>query len=104
MRLIELDGRRWRTYDDIFDGLLPALGAPHWHGRNINALVDSIGTGSINAIEPPYRLRIAGAEAWPPEVLSFMRDLRTHVAERIRSPPMPGEALRDLEIVLLGEP
>ncbi len=32
------------------------VGAPDWHGRNFNAIRDSIGTGDINQIETPYRL------------------------------------------------
>jgi RNAse (barnase) inhibitor barstar len=33
-----------------------AVGAPEWHGRNFNALNDSIANGSINEVEVPYRL------------------------------------------------
>ena len=32
------------------------MGAPEWHGRNFDALNDSIATGSINQVEVPYRL------------------------------------------------
>jgi hypothetical protein len=38
--------------------LFRAVGAPEWHGRNFDALRDSIATGSINAVEVPYRLVI----------------------------------------------
>jgi barstar (barnase inhibitor) len=34
------------------------VGAPAWHGRNFNALNDSICTARINRIETPYRLVI----------------------------------------------
>ena len=54
MRIIELDATRWRTALDLYDDLLPALGSPEWHGRNINALIDSMIWGGINAVEPPY--------------------------------------------------
>lgn len=27
-----------------------------WHGRNLNALGDSIVTGDVNGIEPPYTI------------------------------------------------
>jgi hypothetical protein len=33
-----------------------ALGASEWHGRNSNALNDSIANGSINEVEVPYTL------------------------------------------------
>ena len=32
------------------------MGAPEWHGRNFDALNDSIASGSINEVEVPYRL------------------------------------------------
>jgi len=52
----------------LYDALLAGLGAPDWHGRNVNALVDSMIYGDINAIEPPFAVRIfaldrAGADA-----------------------------------------
>jgi RNAse (barnase) inhibitor barstar len=53
-----LDGSGWRKKDDVYDAFFAAVGAPSWHGRNFNALRDSIATGSINAIEVPYRIII----------------------------------------------
>jgi hypothetical protein len=32
--------------------------APSWHGRNFDALNDSIANGEINKVEVPYRLVI----------------------------------------------
>jgi RNAse (barnase) inhibitor barstar len=58
MKEFVLDGSTWQTRDDVYDAFFKAVGAPEWHGRNFNALVDSIETGSINAIEVPYRLVI----------------------------------------------
>ena len=58
MRQIVLDARAWTTIGDFYDVLLPALGAPEWHGRNFNALRDSMTTGGINAVEPPYAIRL----------------------------------------------
>ena len=40
MRTIALDGGRWSSLDDLYDQLLTALGAPDWHGRNADALLD----------------------------------------------------------------
>lgn len=62
MKTIEIDGRQWRDPLDFYKGLLAALRAPDWHGRNINALIDSIIVGSINEIEPPYRIRVTGLD------------------------------------------
>ena len=58
VRELILDARNWRTADDFYDSFFEAVGAPAWHGRNFDALHDSIVTGDINQIEVPYRIRI----------------------------------------------
>ena len=58
MKELVLDGARWRTKDDLYDAFFRAVGAPEWHGRNLDALNDSIAIGSINEVEVPYRLVI----------------------------------------------
>jgi RNAse (barnase) inhibitor barstar len=58
VREIVLDAGMWIGIDDFYAALLPALGAPDWHGRNLNALADSMVTGGINAVEPPYAIRL----------------------------------------------
>lgn len=64
-----MDSRGWRTWDDLYDSFFRVVGAPDWHGRNFNALNDSIVTGGINRVEVPYVLVItnlddAGADAF----------------------------------------
>jgi hypothetical protein len=56
-----LDAKGWQTADDVFDSFFCAVGAPSWHGRNFNALNDSIATGNINKTGVPYRLVIHNA-------------------------------------------
>jgi RNAse (barnase) inhibitor barstar len=56
MRELILDGTGWKTSDDVYDAFFRAVGAPSWHGRNFNAIDDSIANGGINAIDPPYSL------------------------------------------------
>lgn len=51
-----LDADSWKTRDDVYDAFFSAVGAPSWHGRNFDALNDSIATGGINRIEVPYNL------------------------------------------------
>ncbi|MGA7077779.1 MAG: barstar family protein [Terriglobales bacterium] len=58
MKDIILDGARWSTKDDVYDAFFRAAGAPEWHGRNFDALRDSIAGGSINQVEVPYCLVI----------------------------------------------
>jgi RNAse (barnase) inhibitor barstar len=58
MRELVLNGADWTTKDDVYSAFFQAVGAPEWHGRNLDALEDSISGGSINQVEVPYRLII----------------------------------------------
>lgn len=44
------DGVRWNTAEDFYDAFLEAVGAPSWHGHNLDALYDSIGGDDINTV------------------------------------------------------
>lgn len=80
-REITLAGARWQSADDAYDALFAALGSPAWHGRNFNALRDSIGVGSINRVETPYCLRITGIESMAPGVRAFVADFADLIRE-----------------------
>ena len=67
MRELVLHGADWATKDDVYDSFFRAVGAPKWHGRNLDALADSISGGSINRVEVPYRLVIEGYSKIGPE-------------------------------------
>lgn len=82
MKELILDGATWKCPDDIYDSFFRAVGAPSWHGRNLDALNDSIATGSINEIEVPYRLVIrnygaieAGARKMAGDFVDLIREL-----------------------------
>ena len=49
MREILLNASNWKTSSDFYAALLPAIGAPDWHGDSVNALIASI-TGGL---KPP---------------------------------------------------
>jgi RNAse (barnase) inhibitor barstar len=68
MRIIELDATKWKAVLDFYDTLLAAIGAPKWHGKSLDALVDSMIWGGINAVEPPYTVQISGLSAAPAEI------------------------------------
>lgn len=68
MRTIELDATKWKTVLDFYKALLAAIGAPAWHGISPDALVDSMVWGGINAVDPPYIVRISGLSAVPQEL------------------------------------
>jgi len=56
MKELRLDVSAWRSSDDSYLAFFEAVGAPPGHGRNFNALRDSIVGGQINRIEVPYRI------------------------------------------------
>ena len=58
MRKIDRDAASWMTPLHFYAALLPALGAPEWHGNSVPAIVDSMIGGEINAVEPPYIVSI----------------------------------------------
>ncbi len=57
---IELHAQGWNTVLDFYDALLTAIGAPDWHGKSIDALIDSMVWGGINSVEPPYKVQVYG--------------------------------------------
>jgi RNAse (barnase) inhibitor barstar len=67
MRELVLNGEDWATKDDVYTALFCAVGAPEWHGRNLDALADSISGGSINQVEVPYRVVIKSYDKIGPE-------------------------------------
>ena len=83
MRELLLDAAKWNTPDDLYDAFFKAVGAPSWHGRNFNALNDSIAHGSINEVEVPYRLVIqnydsigAGAKKMAYDFIDLINGIR----------------------------
>ena len=81
MKEIVLSGARWQTRDDFYQAFLHAVGAPAWHGRNLDALYDSIGSGDINEVETPYRVRITGVSAMSPEALEMVKHFESIVKQ-----------------------
>jgi len=63
-----MDGAAWRTPDDFYAAFLPALGAPDWHGHNLDALEESIRDGDINRVNAPFAVRITGLKTMDAEV------------------------------------
>jgi len=74
MKELMLNGAEWRTRDDVYDSFFRAVGAPEWHGRNFDALSDSIATGSINAVEVPYRVVIQNYDKIAPSARQMADD------------------------------
>jgi RNAse (barnase) inhibitor barstar len=57
---IALNASRWEKSSDFYDAYLAAVGAPEWHGRNLDALWDSLTGGDINQRNPPFNIQITG--------------------------------------------
>jgi RNAse (barnase) inhibitor barstar len=74
MKEITLNGADWKTKDDFYDAFFAAVGAPSWHGRNFNALSDSITTGNINEVELPYFIHVFGLDKMPGDVKRLVED------------------------------
>jgi len=80
-KLIQLDASNWKTVLDFYEALLAALGSPHWHGRSIDALIDSMIWGGINEVDPPYKVVVVGYENLPASILKEVRDASQCLAE-----------------------
>ncbi len=76
-----IDWAEIKSETDFYQSVLPQLRAPEWHGRNLDALFDSIGTGRMCAVEPPYRIVIRGIDKVPDDLASFVRKATTMLKE-----------------------
>jgi RNAse (barnase) inhibitor barstar len=78
---LTLDATNWESADDVYDSFFDAVRASAWHGRNFDALKDSIVTGGINGIEVPYRIvikNLAGKQNGAREIVDQFVDLIAH--------------------------
>jgi hypothetical protein len=76
-----LNAADWQSADDVYSGFFRAVGAPSWHGRNFNALNDSIATGNINKTDVPYRIVIRNATSMGSGAAMFVDDFEDLVGE-----------------------
>ena len=65
-RTIDLDATNWKSAEDFFNAILPAIGASPEHGHNLNALIDSMIFGGMNELNPPYTIVIRNLATIPP--------------------------------------
>ncbi|MCX4030517.1 barstar family protein [Endozoicomonas sp. SM1973] len=68
---ITVDWKQIQSEGDFYDIFLPQIQAPEWHGRNLNALIDSLVAGDINLIEPHYTIRNINIASVPEHLSSF---------------------------------
>ena len=60
MRIIKLDASQWSNIIEFYDAVCAGIGAPSWHGRSLNAFIDSMVYGGINEIDTPYKIVFVG--------------------------------------------
>ena len=75
--------------DDFYVAFLTAVGAPAWHGHNLDAVWDSLRGGDINRVNAPYRLRIIATRDIPEDC----RQLIDRFAELLREARTKGIAV-----------
>ena len=80
MKTLKIDVSDCMTTDDVYRRLLAILDAPDWHGRNLDALWDSI-TSDINGLLPPYSIEIAGGEDAPEPVSALLSRIQAMFKE-----------------------
>lgn len=73
IRQIVLDANVWRSREDVYEAFLPALGAPDWHGRNLDALWDSLTSDDINEVKAPFAIEVQRTASLPRELRRFLR-------------------------------
>jgi hypothetical protein len=81
MTNLHLDATGWKTREDFYRSLFELLGSPSWHGKNFNALRDSITGGKINKLELPYRICISGISRAVPDVRQLLSDFCSLIKE-----------------------
>ena len=84
MRTIDLDASGWKTILDFYEALLPQLGAPPGHGHGLDALIDSVIWGGVNALEPPFAIRVRHLAGSPKTVRDAV-ELTKHALSEARS-------------------
>ncbi|WP_341208158.1 barstar family protein [uncultured Sphingomonas sp.] len=87
MSLISLDARDWHCRADFWAALLPALGAPDWHGPNLDALYDGLVAGE-NRVRPPLTIEIAVSTPLPEPLTAYLDRVRRVFADAARDTGM----------------
>ncbi len=72
---IMLDAAGWQDFRDIYAALLPALGAPDWHGPNLDAVYDALVAGHYR-IRPPIVVTVQA-------VNQASQSMRTYLARLV---------------------
>ncbi len=76
-----LNASRWQNASDFYDAYLAAVGAPEWHGRNLDALWDSLTGGDINKLNPPFSIQIIGTSKMGDDARDTLKRFEALISE-----------------------
>jgi RNAse (barnase) inhibitor barstar len=77
MNAIRLHESCCRSPDAFWNALLAALKVPAWHGRNLDALWDSLTGGHVSTLQPPFAIEVVCQGQPPAEVQKLITDVHT---------------------------
>lgn len=90
MTEIVLDAAQWQEFRDIYAVLLPALGAPEWHGPNLDAVYDALVAGHYR-VAPPLTVIVRevgrsseAVRAYLPRLVTVFDDARAQYGVEAR--------------------
>jgi hypothetical protein len=72
---LTLAAARWTGSEDVYRALLTALGAPSWHGHNLDALDESLRSTNLNRVIPPFVVEVQGLSVAAPEAQRTARQI-----------------------------
>jgi len=76
-KTITLQAHLWRSRDDLYAQLLPQLGAPEWHGHNLDALWDSLRDPEMNEISPSFTIEVTGTATLTGDLAKYYSDFKS---------------------------
>ena len=80
---IVIDWEQVDSEEKFFDVFLPQIEAPDWHGRNLDALNDSLVSGGINGVEPPFCIVNNNTGSSSEEMANFQRTVFSIFADAV---------------------
>jgi RNAse (barnase) inhibitor barstar len=72
---VVIDWAQIDSPDAFYQMVLPQIRSPGWHGRNLDALSDSLFSGQINGLEPPYIVEMLGVHNIPDHLAAFAKSI-----------------------------
>ena len=82
---ILIDWAKIESIAAFYDSFLRQVKAPTWHGRNLDALRDSLIGGDINEIEPPYAIISTNEASTEGELQAFQLRVKSILGEAAAS-------------------